>query len=321
MSDLPGAPAVLPPGGERRAAVRGVAWGGVEAATGALVGFLLTPLVVRAAGIEGLGLWAASWSLAHTAGLLDLGVSASYARFTARAIATGDTRALNGTVGAGVGFHLALSSLVAIGALAGAPLALARLTPPGAPRGEVVVVLFATLAVVLLRLTLSAYRGVVAGAQRIDLLGRIGAAVALLEGCGAAAALALGFGLRGMALNSLASAMLACLAEGIIAHAVCPGLRLRPFAARRSDWREILTFGLNLQASRAAEILAAHVPRLALALGPGLAQAGAYDLAARVASALNVAGALPLPVVQPLASRLEARGDRIRLRALLARAS
>ncbi len=307
--------------GERRSAVRGVAWGGIESATGALVGFLLTPLIVRVAGIDGLGLWAASWSLAHTAGILDLGVGGSYARFTARAIATGDRDALNGAVGAGFGFHLVLSCLVAVAAIALMPLALARVAPRGRFAAQAAAIMTLTLAVVLLRLTLSAYRGVVAGAQRLDLLGRIGAATSLLEGAGGAAVLLGGGGLRGLAVNSLGAAAVACLAEGAVAHHLCPGLRLNPFGARRSDWREVLSFGLRLQVTRGAEILANHAPRLALALGPGLLSAGAYDLGARAAGALQLLGALPLPVIQPLASRLEARGDRARLRSLVERAT
>jgi O-antigen/teichoic acid export membrane protein len=305
--------------GERRSAARGVAWGGVESGVTALVGFLLTPLVVRAFGIEGLGLWASAWSLAHAAGILDLGVGASYARFTAAAIATGDTRRLNGTLAAGVGFHLALSGLLGGAALLGLPRAVAWLGPREALRAQAPAILGCALATILLRLTLSAYRGVVAGAQRIDILGRIGAGASLLEGCGAAALILSGCGLRAMALNSLLAAGLASGAEALAAHRLCPGLRVRPFRATGDEWREILAFGLRLQATRAAEILAAHAPRLALAAGPGLATAGAYDLGARVASGIQALGSLPLPVIQPLASRLESRGDAPRLGELLER--
>src|SRR5207245_2509206 len=138
----------------------------------------------------------------------------------------------------------------------------------------------------------SAYRGVVAGAQRIDLLGRVGAAAALVEGCGGAAVLLSGGGLRGLAMNSLAVGLLQSAAEGVAAHRLCPMLRIRPFRARRSEWREFLSFGLRLQATRAAEILGAHAPRLALAAGPGLLSAGVYDLGARVAGGLQVLGGL-----------------------------
>jgi O-antigen/teichoic acid export membrane protein len=303
--------------GERRAAVRGVAWGGVETAVTAAVGFVLTPLVLRVAGLSGLGLWAAAWSLAHTTGIFDLGVGASYARFTSRALALHDLRALNGVVGAGVGFHLSFSLLVGLLACAAAPRTLAYLAGRGADPAEAPVVLGCTVAVVLLRMTLSAYRGVVAGAQRIDLLARIGSVMAVVEGCGAVLCLLTGLGLRGMAWNALAAAALASLAEGVAAHRLCPGLRLRPYRASRSDWREILGFGVKLQATRASEILAGHAPRLVLALGPGLFAAGIYDLGARIAGALNITGRLPLPVLQPLASRLEASGAQQRLLRLL----
>ncbi|HEX9427384.1 MAG TPA: oligosaccharide flippase family protein [Candidatus Polarisedimenticolia bacterium] len=309
---IPGAGA-----GERTRAVHGVAWGGIESATAAAVGFVLTPLILRSSGIEGLGLWSASWSMAHTAGILDLGVGGSYARFTARAIAQGDAAALNAAVSAGAGFHLILSLIIAAAASLFAPAALARLAPGGVLASQAPVILACTLTVVLMRLVVSVYRGVVAGAQRIDLLGRIGAGTVLLEGSSGALILLTGGGLRGLALNSLACAALTSSLEGAAAHRLCPALRIRPWSAPREAWREVLTFGLKVQVTRAAELLGTHAPRLALALGPGLLAAGAYDLGARAAGALQVLGTLPLPVVQPLASRLEARGDRARLRTLV----
>jgi len=302
---------------ERRQAARSVGWGAIESASGALVGLGLTPLVIRSAGMEGLGLWAACWSMAHAANIADCGVGASYSRFTARAIAAADATALNAAVGAGVGFHLTLSALVALSAWALGPRLLTRLAPPQALAAQAPLMFACVLATVCLRLTLSAFRAVVAGAQRLDLLGRIGSVSTLVEGGAAAGLLLHGGSLRGLAVNALCFACLTSIAEGTAAWRLCPGLRVRPFAARRSDWREILSFGARLQAARAGEILSAHVPRLALALGPGLLAAGAYDLAARAAGLLNVAGSLPLPVVQPLASRLETLHQRDRLRALV----
>jgi O-antigen/teichoic acid export membrane protein len=306
--------------GDRRAAARGVAWGGIESAASAVVGLVLTPLVVRSCGLEGLGLWAASWSLAHATNLLDLGVGASYTRFTSRAIALSDVRALNRTLAAGTGFHLVLGSILAGLAWAFGPVCLGIVAPAGPLAAQAPTVFACTLATVLMRSLLSAYRGVAAGAQRIDLLGRIGAVVSVLEGVGAASVLACGWGLSGMAINSLLWAVVASIAEACAAHRLVPGLRVVPFRAGRREWRDLLSFGLRLQLVRAAEILGAHAPRLALAAGAGLVQAGAYDLGARVAGALQIA-ALPLPVIQPLAGRLAARGEMERLRSLVERAT
>src|SRR5256712_6851276 len=242
----------LPASGERRAAARGVAWGGVESATSTLVGLILTPIVMRACGLQGLGLWSASWSLAHTTNVLDLGVGASYTRFTSRAIALSDTPGLNRTLGAGVGFHIALATLIAAVALLMGPRALGVVVPAGAPASQAYTVFGCTLAAVVLRTVLSAYRGVVAGAQRLDLLGRIGSVTSALEGCGAAVALGSGRGVPGMAVNSLVWAGAASLAEAIAAHRLVPGLRVVPFLAGRREWRDLLSLGLRIQAGRAA---------------------------------------------------------------------
>jgi len=305
---------------ERRSAARGVAWGGVESAAAAIVGLILTPLVVRACGLDGLGLWAASWSLAHTSQLLDLGVGASYTRFTSKAIAVSDTAGLNRILGAGIGFHMALGAIISAAALLFGPRALGMAVPDGPLAAQANTVFGCTLATVVLRTVLSAYRGVVAGAQRIDLLGRIGSAASVLEGCGAALALSRGWGLPGMAVNSLAAASLASLLEAAAAHRLVPGLRVAPFASGREEWRELLSFGMRIQIVRAAEILGAHVPRLILAGGAGFAAAGVYDLGARIAGLLQIS-ALPLPVIQPLAGRLDARGEDRRVRGLVERAT
>jgi O-antigen/teichoic acid export membrane protein len=307
--------------GERRVAARGVAWGGIESGAAALVGLLLTPLVLRVAGLEGLGLWGAAWSLAHTAGLLDLGVGASYGRFAARALARGDVAELNDTLAVGVGFHMALAGIIGLPAILMAPKLIGWFAPQSPHLPEARVVVTCTLLTVMVRSTLSAYRGVITGAQRLDRLGRLGAIMAVCEGAGGALALLAGAGLRGMAINSLLMAGVSSGAEAALAHRLCPGLRLRPFRAGADSYRRVLNFGSRLQVTRGCEILAAHLPRLTLAAGPGLTAAGLYDLGARVAGLVALPASLPLRVILPLAGHLDARGDAGRLAALLSRAT
>jgi len=319
-TERPGA--VPSPGAaERRVAARGVAWGGVESVASAAVGLVLTPLVVGTAGLEGLGLWGAAWSLAHTAGLLDLGAGASYARFAARAIARRDLDALNGCVAVGAGVHLSLALLIATAASLSLPRLLPAIAPAAAAHGAAGSVITLTLATVLMRGAFSAWRGVVAGAQRTDLLARIGAATSILEGLLGAGALLGGLGLAGLAAASLCAAAVTTAAEATAAHHLCPGLRFHPFRARRDQYREVMSFGIRLQLTRAFEVLGSHAPRLALAAGPGLLAAGAYDLGARLAGLTPMVAALPLRVILPLAGHLDARGDQARLEVLARRAT
>jgi O-antigen/teichoic acid export membrane protein len=298
-----------------------VTWGGIESATRAAVGFLLTPIILSVFGLEGLGLWAAAWSMAHVAGMFDLGIGSTYARFAAQAIARDDATALNGTVGAGIGFHLAVTSVLGVVAIAASPSIVAMLSRDNRFVDVVPVIFGCAVVTVLSKLVLSVFRGVVAGAQRLDVLGRIGTGVAALEGGSVAAVILMGGGLRGMAVITLVAALFRSVLEARAAYRLCPQLRLRPFLARRSDWREVLSFGMKVQGIKVAELLARHMPRLVLAAGPGLAVAGAYDLGARVAAAVNTAGALPLPVIAPMASRLDAQSLTDRLLSLLRRST
>src|SRR2546426_11285600 len=91
----------------------------------------------------------------------------SYTRFTSQAIALSDVRALNRTLAAGTGFHILLGVVMGGLALALGPAALGIVVPAGSLAAQARTVFSCTLATVLLRTLLSAYRGVVAGAQRI----------------------------------------------------------------------------------------------------------------------------------------------------------
>ena len=310
-----------PGAGERHAAARGVAWSGVEAAASAGVALLMTPLVLRTCGIEGLGMWGAAWSVAHTAGLLDLGVGSAYGRFAAQALARGDHRDLNATLAVGVGFQGGVSLVILGLACLFGPALLDRVLPPGERPAASGFVLAATLLTVLLRGTLSAYRGVVAGAQRLDLLARIGAVGAVGEGVLSATLLLTGQGLRGPAIAAVTAAAAVTLLEAAAAHRLCPGLSVRPFRASREHYARILVFGGQVQVTRAFEVLGGHAPRLILVAGPGLAAAGAYEIAARLGGLAGAAASLPLKVLMPLAGHLEARSDVRRLRDLLTRST
>src|SRR5207244_8091957 len=91
-------------------------------------------------------------------------------------IALSDVARLNRTLAAGTGFHLAIATVVACLALFLGPAALGIVAPAGPLAPHARTVFGCTLGTVLLRTTLSAYRGVVSGAQRIDAPSRIGAA-------------------------------------------------------------------------------------------------------------------------------------------------
>jgi O-antigen/teichoic acid export membrane protein len=308
-----------PAGAPARAAVLGVTWGALEAAAASLGGLLITPLLAGIAGLPGLGLWSAAWSAAHASSLADLGVAASYTRFAAHHIARGESEELNRRLSAGAGFYLLFWTILLPIAVLAWPVVLAALAPTTGLAAAAPVVIGAALATVALRTTASVFRGVISGAQRIDLLGRIGACAAGIEAALVGTIIVAGGGLEGAAVAGLAAAVGTTAVEWRVARRLLPGLRVRPFVARRADWREVLGFGIRLQATRAAELAASHLPRLALAFGAGLQAAGIYDLALRLAGVLKTGAGLPLPVIQPIAGRLAALGQRGQLAGLVDR--
>src|SRR5215213_11625496 len=102
-----------------------------------LVGFFLTPYLVRTLGDGPYGVWAFVESILAYFTLFDLGIAACVVRFVARFHATGDRDDLNRLVSTCLALFLGLGALVfAIGSGL-VPLLLSSLEQAGIPPGEV----------------------------------------------------------------------------------------------------------------------------------------------------------------------------------------
>lgn len=92
-----------------------------SAFVGYLFSFVLAPIMIARLGLEAFGVWAVTGALATYAGLLDLGISQSLARFIAVYDAADDQRRVRECVGLGIAAVSVVGALAALGAVAVAP--------------------------------------------------------------------------------------------------------------------------------------------------------------------------------------------------------
>ncbi|MEW6325004.1 MAG: oligosaccharide flippase family protein [Nitrospirota bacterium] len=281
------------------------------------VGLLLAPYMLAKLGAEQFGLWIILAVVTSYFGLLDLGVGASFIKHLTEAHTLDQRRRLNEIMATGWLFYLLFSLLiVAAGAAARDPI-LGLLSI----EGDVAFIYAGTLAIFAVRSTFQIYRSMLYALQRLDALNLIEIATGLFNAAATIAALAAGYGLRGVVTAALGTAIVHVSAEAIMAHRLCPGLTISPRRANLAVFRSLFRYGVQLQASRCAELIHLHVDKLLLSHVVGLTQVTMYELGAKVAGLTRSFPTVLLPAILPAASALEAQRNRADLLRLYERGS
>src|SRR5262245_19910640 len=134
-----------------------------------LVGFFLTPYLVRRLGDGPYGVWAFVESILAYLTLFDLGIAACVVRFVARFHTTGDREELNRLVSTALALFLGLAGIVlAVGALI-LPAILPSIENAGVPRGEVLAFAILMLVNLAVSLPLSVFPSILDGLERFAL--------------------------------------------------------------------------------------------------------------------------------------------------------
>ena len=290
-------------------------WGAF--ALSAVAGLFLSPFVVHTLGASGFGVWVLIGSLTGTLNIFDLGMRSAVTRFVAREHAREDHEAASASVGtARVLFLAAGATVLMIGAVLAVGLPYWFSVPPDLrdPARVVLMVSATSLAVVL---TNGLYGGVLAGLQRLDVLGMTDVALEALRIGLVLAVLSLGAGLVGLALIGL---LLSLLRRAILQRKVATlypelGTSLRRPAA--ADVRLILSVSAYSTIIYSSVSAITQATELVVGAFLPLAMLSYYAIGATLPI---YAHALNRPIAQtvhPRASRLESLGDVDGLRALI----
>ena len=222
---------------------------------GALVGFLLSPLIVHSLGDVSYGIWVLLGSLVGYLGLLDLGVRGAVTRFIAKFHTQSDhlqaTRLASSalvvfSVAGMVAILIGLGLAVVIGQIFQIPAELL-----GAAR-MVVVLGGVNIAVSLVS---GVFGGVVAGLQRFDYANAIEIAVGACRAVVIVVALKMGMGLVALAVIQLSMSTIRGLASLWLSRRLYPELKPSFGACRREQLETIFTFSISILLLQASGML------------------------------------------------------------------
>jgi O-antigen/teichoic acid export membrane protein len=292
------------------------------AVAGHLVSFgvpvIVTPYVVFRLGLDVYGLWVALNALAVWLGRSDLGLWAVLGREVAHRRALEDRGALRSLMATWFVYDLAAGAAVLAGVALAGDLLLGLFTP-GADREQFRPVLLALAVQSSLAAPLRHLLRSVEGFQRLDLANRVTVAAALLWAGAVVVVLESGGGLRGLAWNGTAFALLQIVSLVAVLRGIGypVGFRLRDF--RGGELRRLLGAGWTLEGQQVLLQVFRSDRLLLSATGLAPALLAFYQFGATVADRLGATVGTLSSAVLPAASDLAARGDREKVNTLLMR--
>ena len=265
---------------------------------GYLFSFLLAPIMISRLGLDAFGVWAVTGAFATYAGLLDLGIGRSLARFIAVFDAADERHRIDESVGLGLIATLLVGLLTAAVAALAAPLVADKLGVLDG--GEMRLVLLASVAI----WTVNGIDGVLT-AVGIGLRNMIPPNIATTAG----ATINFGFSIAALALSS-------SLVVYALANAAAGALALLPAAlAMRYVWRspyvawpsralvrEVLAFSVKNQVGWLAELVNFQTDKVIIALLVNVRAAAIYEIASRVVLAVRGVAALSVSAMIPTAA-------------------
>ncbi len=291
-------------------AIRGVLFNWIGRGCSIVITFFLTPFLVQHLGDERYGLWSIAFSLLGFYALADLGLRGTSTKYIAEKHAKG----CHGDVNRIVVTTLLIYALLGVVVL-GVGCALATFLPSQLKTAHVDAstircVLILTAVTFAIRLTCQPFGAILAAFARYDLtnslavVSQIGSAVAMVV------ALKLGWGLTGMAIGTLIVGAATQCGQFLLAHHVFTDLSLSLRLFDRSLISSLSSFSLSLIAINGARQLTQYgiVLFMGMILGPALV--AVYSIADSVIRKTSMLTKGVSSVVMPIASRLDASGDR-----------
>ena len=284
-----------------------------------LVGFFLTPYLVRRIGDGPYGVWAFVESVLAYLTLFDLGIAACVVRFVARFHATGDRDDLNRLVSTCLALFLGLGLLLfAVGAGL-LPLFVGSLEEAGVPPGEVVAFALLMVANLAVTLPLSLFPSVLDGLERFALKSAVRIALLAVRTTGTVLVLE-----QRPSLLALGVLFTAC---NLVEHAVLAGLAVRALPELRLSWRLVdratlkRVRGYSLDAFLAMVAGRACVQSGAVIAGAflGAAPVTYFALASRLVEFAKALLRTATNTLAPAVSSLEAAGDMDTIRRMFLR--
>jgi len=288
----------------------------------AVIGFLLSPIIVRELGDSAYGIWILLASLIGYLGLLDLGVRGAVVRYVARFHAQGDHASSSAIASTAVAiFSLAgiLAVLVAGVIALGLPVFFHKVPPELVPDARLALLLGGTA--VGVSLVGGVYGGLVGGLQRFDVSNTVGVGFDLLRAALVYLAVTSGYGIVALAAIQLLGASLRASANWLMARRLYPEVTVRRGLAERKWVATIFSFGFFSVLIHASGVLINQADAIVIAAFLPVAQVTYFTIGATLVQQAALIQRGITFMIPPMIAALQVKGSTEGLQRTILRAS
>ncbi len=283
----------------------------------AVVGILLTPVLVHGLGDRDYGLWTTVFALTGYFGLLDQGIRPSLVRYVSRDHALGDTHGLSRTVSSAMALYTLAGILTMLVAVAVAVYAPGRMPIDEGQRRIAPTLILLVGGTIAMGFPLGVFAAMLSGVQRYDLGNWVGIAAGVFRAVAFVVVIRVGGGLVELGWTSLLVNLAGHAATAIFALRQLPGVRFSPKFVDRDHLKAIGTYSGWAFVGALASNIAFQTDSIVItgALGPALVTpfAIASGLVENARSLVTHATV----VLAPTASEMDTLGEHEKLHGML----
>ena len=282
---------------------------------------ILTPLIISKIGEVQFGIYALILGFIAVFGLFDLSFSSSFIVFISRYFEKKDEQNLNSYFNTGLFFYIAFSIIICTaGFLLTQPI-LSLLNIPADLKEVSKQVYLIGLTVFFVNSVFAIFPSVLISIQKMYLTSAAGIAGGIINFVLTVIALYSGYGLMGIMLSQLVTAIVVSIINFIFAIRMMPELRINPASITSGAAKEMGKFGSQMQLSKLASFASEKYDEFLLAHFTTLSNVTYFNIASRISRAGRIIPFQIIPQIAPVASGLKAKEEDSKLTSLFETAS
>jgi len=284
-----------------------------------LVGFFITPYLVRRLGDGPYGVWAFVESVLAYFTLFDLGIAACVVRFVARFHTTGDRDELNRLVSTALALFVGLGAAVLVFGSVLLPVVLPSLESAGVPHREVLAFALLMLANLAVTLPLSVFPSILDGLERFALKSAVRIVVLVVRTVGTVALMEHQPSLLALGVLFAACNLVEHGAFAVLAVRSLPGLQFSRRLVDRATLTRVKGYSLHAFLAMAAGRTCVQSGVLIVGALLGAAPVTYFALASRLVEFAKALLRTATNTLTPAISSMEAAGDMDAIRRMFLR--
>jgi len=265
--------------------------------------FLIVPFMLQKLGAERYGIWALVSILTMFVQLGDFGIGYALVKSVAEMYAKDNIDRLNHVLSTAFVFYIIMALSLMCAAFFLTDFIVSSLFQiPAHLVNDARFVVMGIVFVFSINLAFSIFTSIINGMQRMEVSNGIALGATFLNAIGVVVVLSLGFGLRGLVVNSAIITNMTILANWLTVRKLASNIELAFKNFQRKEAKEILKYGMNIQITNLAGMTGDPLIKTLITRSAGLEYVAYFEVAMRLLNPIRYLFAQAIVPLMPFAA-------------------